>query len=321
MWESFPLIPEQASSFAAEVDLLYYSLVAFSLFFVVAIFSLILYFAVRYRRREGPSDHGHEPEPASRRLVVWEVLWTAIPFVIACGLLVWAVNLYVVQKRPPENALSINVVAKQWMWKIQHPTGQREINELHVPTGRPVKLTLASEDVIHSFFVPAFRVKQDVVPGRLTTLWFEPTRVGEYHLFCAEYCGTDHSGMGGRVVVLDPADYQKWLSGGAASEPPLELGARLFEQRGCKSCHAAGPSRRGPSLVGLTGSTVTLASGQTVVADADYLRESILDPNAKLVAGFRPLMPTFRGQLSEAGILGLVAYVESLSDNEGDASP
>jgi cytochrome c oxidase subunit 2 len=199
------------------------------------------------------------------------------------------------------------------MWKLQHPGGKQEINELHVPVGQPVKLTMATEDVIHSFFVPAFRVKQDVVPGRYTTLWFEATRVGEYRLFCAEYCGTLHSAMGGRVVVMEPADYQSWLSGGEPTESPVVAGARLFEQRGCKSCHQVASGQRGPALEGLLGSTVRLAGGDAVVADEDYLRESILTPNAKLVEGYRPLMPTFRGQLSEESLLQLIAYIKSLS--------
>jgi cytochrome c oxidase subunit 2 len=308
MWERFPLTPEQASTFAAEVDLLYYSLVVFSVFFSALVFSLILYFAVRYRRRGGEE---HVPEVTSGHLML-EIVWTVVPFAIALGLLVWAVDLFVAQKRPPAAALSIRVVGRQWMWKVQHPTGRSEINELHVPVGRPVVLTMASEDVIHSFFVPAFRVKQDVVPGRLTTMWFEATRVGEYHLFCAEYCGTDHSGMGGRVFVMEPSDYQRWLVGGGVSESPVAAGAQLFERRGCKSCHLAGPSQRGPSLAGLVGSTVTLDSGETLVADENYIRESVLSPNAKIVAGFRPLMPTFRGQIGEEGMMALIAYINTL---------
>jgi cytochrome c oxidase subunit II len=317
MWERFPLIPEQASTFASKVDLLYYSLVVFSVFFSLLVFSLILVFAIRFRRREGRPAKAAASTAGNLRV---EVVWTAIPFFLSIGLLVWGVDLYVAQERPPKNALDIDVIGKQWMWTIQHPTGQREINELHVPLGRIVKLTMATEDVIHSFFVPAFRVKQDVVPGRFTTLWFEATRVGEYHLFCAEYCGTNHSGMGGKVVVMKPADYESWLGADPPSEPPVAAGARLFEEHGCKSCHLAETGRRGPSLIGLPGREVHLQSGVKVVADEDYLRESILDPNAKMVAGFEPLMPTFAGQLTPVQLLQIIAYIKSLND-DGGANP
>lgn len=316
MWERFPLLPEQASTYAEKVDALYYSLVAFSVFFSVLIFLLILFFAVRYRsrsnRRVATPLHGN---------LTLEVVWSVIPFLIAATLLVWAVNLYVAQARPPPDALEISVVGKQWMWHVQHPTGQREINELHVPVGQPVKLTMATQDVIHSFFIPAFRVKQDVVPGRVTTMWFQATRVGEYHLFCAEYCGTDHSRMGGRVVVMDPFDYQNWLRGGPPAESPVVAGEVLFIERGCQSCHQAEAMPRGPSLTGLMGKMVELESGTAVVADEDYVRESILEPNAKIVAGYRPLMPTFLGQLSEQQVLQLIAYVRSLSPPGEETAP
>jgi cytochrome c oxidase subunit 2 len=311
MWERFPLIPEQASTFAPKVDLLFYSLVVFGAFFSLLVFSLILIFAIRFRRRKGRAASS---SAGDLRL---EIIWTAIPFFISIGLLVWGVHLYVAQERPPKDALEISVVAKQWMWKIQHPTGQREINELHVPVNRVVNLTMTTEDVIHSFYVPAFRVKQDVVPGRFTTLWFEATRIGEYHLFCAEYCGTNHSGMGGKVVVMSPDDYESWLSGGTPTVSPVAAGARLFEERGCKSCHLAEADRRGPSLAGIIGRNVHLASGKTIVANEDYLRESILDPNAKMVEGYQALMPTFAGQLSSVQILQLIAYIESLGDGGG----
>lgn len=310
MWERFPLIPEQASTFASKVDVLYYSLVGFSVFFSLLVFSLIFVFAVRYRRR---GEEEHRPGLSHGDLRV-EIVWTAIPFLMSVGLLVWAVDLFVAQKRMPEDALEISVVGKQWMWKIQHPTGEREINELHVPVGEPVKLTMTTEDVIHSFYIPAFRLKQDVVPGRFTAMWFEATKVGEYHLFCAEYCGTDHSGMGGTVYVMDPADYERWLAGGETGESPVAVGERLFDSRGCRGCHEEGPRQRGPSLAGVFGSEVELASGETVMADEEYLRESILDPNAKMVAGYRPLMPTFRGQLSDEAVMALIAYIRTLDE-------
>jgi cytochrome c oxidase subunit 2 len=199
------------------------------------------------------------------------------------------------------------------MWKIQHPEGQREINELHVPVDRPVRLTMASEDVIHSFFIPAFRVKRDVVPGRFTQLWFQATAVGEYHLFCAEYCGTKHSEMVGRVVVMEPVDYQNWLGGVMPAETPVATGERLFDELGCKSCHRADTGQRGPSLEGLFMQTVPLTNGETVIADQDYLRQSILAPAAKLRVGYGYLMPTFRGQVSEEQLLALIAYIKSLA--------
>lgn len=316
MWESFPLIPEQASTYATKVDALYYSLVAFSVFFSVLIFLLIFFFAVRYRRRS--PDEVPEVTHGDLRL---EVAWTVIPFGIAVVLLVWGVNLYLEQARPPADALEISVVGKQWMWKIQHPSGRREINELHVPLGTPVQVTLATEDVIHSFFIPAFRVKQDAVPGRFTRLWFEATKVGEYHLFCAEYCGTRHAVMGGRVVVMEPLDYQNWLAGGPPSESPVVVGEKLFTQLGCKSCHWAGSGQRGPALTDLLGSTVRLESGETVIADEAYLRESILNPAAKIVEGYRNLMPTFRGMVSEESLMQLLAFIRSLSEPAQEESP
>jgi cytochrome c oxidase subunit 2 len=206
------------------------------------------------------------------------------------------------------------------MWKLQHPEGQREIDELHVPVGRPVKLTMTSEDVIHSFFVPAFRIKMDVVPGRYTTAWFEATREGEYRIFCSQYCGTQHSGMLGRVVAMTPADYQQWLGGGVAGMTPAEAGRNLFKRLGCETCHKSEESGQGPSLAGLFGKTVKLQGGGTAVADEGYIRESILDPRAKIVAGFQPVMPTFKGLVSEEGILQLIAYIKSLGQQERTAA-
>jgi cytochrome c oxidase subunit 2 len=202
------------------------------------------------------------------------------------------------------------------MWKIQHPSGQREINELHVPVGRPVKLTMTSEDVIHSFFVPAFRVKNDVLPGRYSTVWFEATAPGEYRLFCAEYCGTQHSGMFGRVIVLTLPEYEKWLSGGAAEGSMAQAGEALFQSHGCNSCHRSDGAVPSPSLAGLLGRRVTLAGGGNVIADEEYIRESILDPRAKIVAGFQPVMPTYKGLISEEGIMQILAYIKSLEGRE-----
>jgi cytochrome c oxidase subunit 2 len=211
--------------------------------------------------------------------------------------------------------MDIYVVGRQWMWKIQHPGGRREINELHVPVGQPVKLTMASQDVIHSFYIPAFRVKQDVVPGVYSRMWFEATRTGEYHLFCAEYCGTEHSAMIGRVVVMEPRDFERWLSG-VDEASPVESGERLFTEFNCVDCHATGQRQRGPQLGGLYGTEVALADGSRALFDESYIRESILDPNAKVAAGFSPVMPTYRGQISEEQIIDLIMYIRSLTPQE-----
>jgi len=225
----------------------------------------------------------------------------------------WGANIFFKESRPPKDAMQIYVVAKQWMWKLQHMEGQREINELHIPVGRPVKLTMTSEDAIHSFFVPAFRTKQDVVPGRYSTTWFTATKPGKYHLFCAEYCGTKHSGMTGWIYAMEPQDYQAWLSGGRSFGSLAENGEKLFQDLACGNCHKADGSGRCPSLVGLYGRSVQLADGRYVNADEAYLRESILQPNAKIVAGYQPLMPTFQGQVTEEGVLELIEYIKSLA--------
>jgi len=217
------------------------------------------------------------------------------------------------QYKPPTNAIEVYVVGKQWMWKLQHATGQREINELHVPVGRKVKLIMTSEDVIHDFFVPAFRTKADVVPGRYTTMWFEATKAGQYHLFCAEYCGMNHSGMTGSVIVMEPRDFDNWLSGNTGNMTPATAGQQLYQTLGCASCHGAnGEGGRGPALTGTFGSQVSLANGGAVIADEAYLRESIINPQAKIVTGFGPIMPTFQGQVSEDQLMQLVAYIKSL---------
>jgi cytochrome c oxidase subunit II len=311
MFSNLPFFPEQASTMAKRVDALYFFLLSVSGFFAVLIALLLVVFAFKYRRRSEserpPTIHG------SLRL---ELAWTLIPFALTMVMFVWGASLYVALARPPDDALQVYVVGKQWMWKLQHLEGRREINELHVPVGRSVKLTMTSEDVIHSFFVPAFRVKQDVVPGRYSTLWFEATKVGSYHLFCAEYCGTQHSGMIGQVVVMEPAEYQTWLSGAAASGSLASAGAALFEQLGCVTCHV-GPGARGPQLAGLFGKRVQLQNGQTVTADEAYIRESILDPRAKLVAGYQPLMPTFKGLVSEEGLMQLIAYIKEQGTANG----
>ncbi len=307
MNKEFRIFPEQASSLAGQVDLLYYVLTGLSIFFALLIFFLIYVFAVRYRRRS--EDEVPRQIPGLLQL---ELAWSIIPLGICLVIFVWGAKLYFNTYSPPRDAYEILVVGKQWMWHIQHPNGKREINELHVPTGEPIKLTMASEDVIHSFYVPAFRTKKDVVPGRYATMWFEAIKPGEYHLFCAEYCGTKHSQMIGRVVVMDPAEYQQWLSGGESNDPPTVAGEKHFQQIGCVTCHGEKPGSRGPSLKGVFGSQVALQNGKTVLANEEYLRESILQPNAKTVAGYQSLMPTYQGQISEANLLQIVAYLKAL---------
>jgi cytochrome c oxidase subunit 2 len=324
MWSELPLFPEQASNFASRVDALYFFLVGVSAFFGGLIFFLAIFYAVKYRRRS-PED---PPPPQMRSDMRLEVAWTVIPLILTMIMFVWGASLFFSMSRPPADALEIFVVGRQWMWKFQHPDGQREINQLHVPRGRPVKLTLASEDVIHSFFVPAFRVKQDAVPGRYTTMWFEPTKTGRFHLFCAEYCGTQHSGMIGRVIVLEPQQYEEWLSGGLGVSPsagaagtvltppegsPADIGQKLFQNLGCAACHRLDRQDIGPVLSNLFGSQVRLQSGQTATADENYLRESILMPQAKIVAGFTTLMPSYQGRLNEEQLIQLIAYIKSLS--------
>jgi cytochrome c oxidase subunit 2 len=232
----------------------------------------------------------------------------------------WGSAIFFQESRPPEDAIPIYVVGKQWMWKLQHMEGRREINELHIPLGRAVKLTMTSEDVIHSFYVPDFRTKQDVVPGRYSTTWFKPTKAGKYHLFCAEYCGTNHSRMIGWIYVMKPQDYQNWLSGGAAMGSLAEEGGKLFQSLACANCHKPDASGRCPSLVGLYGRSVQIAGGTVVTADDSYIRESILRPGAKIVAGYQPVMPTFQGLVTEEGIVQLIEYVKSLSERPGAGS-
>jgi cytochrome c oxidase subunit II len=302
-----PLFPEAASTIATQVDALYFFLLGLAAFFSVLIAGLIIYFAIKYRRRS-PREIGQQMGTH----YALEVTWTVIPFIITMILFVWASHVYVAMVRPPDQTLNIYVVGKQWMWKFQHLDGQREINELHLPVGRDVKLIATSEDVIHDFFVPAFRVKVDVLPGRYVTIWFHPTKAGRYRLFCAEYCGTRHSGMTGEVVVMDPPEYQAWLSGGATQQTLSEAGQQLFSDLACNTCHRPDLKGRGPVLEGLFGSMVTLQSGEKVTADEAYIRESILLPAAKITAGYQPIMPTFQGQVSEEQLLALVEYVKSL---------
>ena len=307
MWAGTPLFPEGASTLAARVDHLYFFLLGLTAFFSLLIAGMIVYCAVKYRRRR--------PDQVGARIhggVLLEITWTVIPLLITMILFVWGASVFFAMSRPPDETLNIYVVGKQWMWKFQHLDGQREIDELHVPVGRPVKLIMTSEDVIHDVFVPAFRVKADVVPGRYTNLWFQPTKPGRYRLFCAEYCGTRHYAMGGEVVVMDPTEYQTWLSGGSPEGSLASTGSKLFQDLACNTCHRPDAQGRGPVLEGLFGKQVQLQSGEVVTVDEAYIRESILTPSARVTAGFQPIMPTFQGLVSEEQLLALVEYVKSL---------
>lgn len=307
MSPAMPLLPERASSYAGEVDALFYFIVAVTVFFTVAVSLALVFFAIKYRRR---SDADRPPEIHGS--LALELTWTLIPLGIVVVMFVWGAKVFFHMNRPPDDAMTVSVVGKRWMWKLQHPTGQREINELHVPVGRSVKLVITSEDAIHSFFVPAFRIKKDAVPGRYNVAWFRATKTGTYHLFCAEYCGTEHSKMIGRVVVMEPEAYQTWLAGGPPPESPVVAGEKLFTELNCVTCHRPDSAGRGPVLQGLFGRAVKLASGDTVVADEAYVRESVVNPAAKVVAGYQPVMPTYQGQVSEEQLISLVAYIASL---------
>jgi len=302
-----PVFPEQASNFAGNVDALFSFVLMTTLFFAVLVTLLVIFAGFKYRRRNekevGDDVHGN---------MALEIGWTVIPLIIAILIFAWGAVLYVNYRIAPKDTLDIYVIGKQWMWKLQQPNGRKEINELHIPLNRDVKLILGSEDVIHNFYVPAFRVKMDVVPGRYNTMWFRPTKTGKYHFFCSQYCGTNHAVMGGWVTVMDPAEYAAWLSGEAGAVNPVSAGEKLFSQLACVTCHLANGTGRAPSLNGVYGAKVLLADGSTVVADEAYIRESILQPKAKIVAGYQPVMPTFQGLVTEEQILNLTAYIKSL---------
>ncbi|HZT68139.1 MAG TPA: cytochrome c oxidase subunit II [Terriglobia bacterium] len=312
MPHAFPLFPQEASTIAPAVDHLFYFLTAVSIFFASLIFLLIFYFAVKYRRRS-------KDEPAPKNQVInnipLEVTWTVIPMILVAIMYLWGAEIFVRNAQPPPNALEIFVIGKQWMWHIEHNNGKREINALHIPAGVPVKLTMTSQDVIHDFSVPAFRMKMDVVPDRYTTEWFEATQPGKYRLFCDQYCGMGHALMRGWVYVMTPQDYQRWLTSGVTGQTMAEQGAALYNQLGCVTCHGTG---KGPPFAGLYGRTVKLSDGTTVVANDAYIRESILDPSAQIVNGYPAIMPTFKGQVSEEQILQLTAYIKSLASTKSN---
>jgi cytochrome c oxidase subunit 2 len=304
----FPLMPEQASTVAGEVDAIYFFLIALSAFFSVLVAGLILFFAARYRR----THEGQVGEPIHGSTLL-EVTWSVIPLVLVMISFFWGANLFLRLSRPPADAVEYWAVGKQWMWKFQHPDGLREINDLHVPVGVPIKITMTSEDVLHDLFLPAFRVKADVVPGRYTTVWFEATKTGTYHLFCAEYCGVEHSRMIGKVVVMEQDEYAAFVASAGVGGTMRANGEQLFAQLACNTCHELEGTGRGPSLHGLYGTESVTTTGQAVVADDSYLRESILQPQAKIKAGYEPIMPTYQGQVNEESIQQLISYIKSLA--------
>lgn len=310
-----PLWPVSASGYANRVDFLFICLLVITTLTVGLVFFLLLYFANKYRH--GSNAVRHLPTKKTWR---FEIAWTAATLMIFVGLAVWGADLYLHLYNPPADALQIFVVGKQWMWKAQHPGGQREINELHVPVGQDVRLVMASQDVIHSFYIPALRIKQDVVPGRYETMWFRADRVGRYHLFCAEYCGTDHARMGGWVTVMNPRDFANWLQQQGGQETLAAQGEQLFHRYGCSGCHEPGGTVRAPNLNGVFGSPVPLSDGSVVIADEGYIRDSILNPKAQVAAGYDPVMPTFKGQVSEDDLAKLVAYIESIGPQRSGTS-
>jgi cytochrome c oxidase subunit 2 len=313
MGSELPLFPVQASTIAPRVDHLLYFMLTVAVVFTLGIFLSIFYFAIKYRRR----SEAEIPVVAHGGMTL-EIAWTVIPFCLTMVMFVWGASVFFATSRPPDDAKQVYVVAKRWMWKLQHMEGQREINELHIPVGQAVKLTMTSEDVIHSFFVPAFRTKADVLPGRYTTTWFQPTKPGKYHLFCAQYCGTKHSAMIGWIYVMEPQEYEAWLSGGTGGSL-ASSGEQLFQTLACANCHHLDSPGRCPNLRNLFGSQVELTDGTKVTADEAYIRESILNPSAKIVAGYQNIMPTFQGLVTEENVLQLIEYVKSLTPKPNPA--
>ncbi len=313
---NFPIFPKEASTTAAETDHLYFILLGLSAFVLALVFLPIIFFLFKYRR--GKRANRVDPHLPEMKM---EVSWIIIPTLIALGIFVLGAKAYFNEEVPPANTLEINVVGKQWMWKIQHQEGNREINELHVPVNCAVKLTLASEDVIHSFFVPAFRIKQDVVPGRFVTEWFQPTRVGTYDFYCSEYCGADHSKMKGTVFVMSPMEYENWLTHGNVHSTLTQSGENLFRQLGCSGCHVNSKAVHAPPLEGLYQRLVPLSDGTFVRADDKYIRDSILLPVSQVVGGYQPVMPTYEGHISEENLLQLIAYIKSIGNEAPPTNP
>lgn len=307
MFAEIAFFPQEASTTAREVDMLFLFLVGICGAVMLLVAAVVIFFAVRYRRR--PGEVGNPPETPSSDALEW--FWTLTPMAIFVAFFAWGAEVYFGAYRPPDDAATIYVVGKQWMWKFQHPEGQREIDTLHVPLGRPIRLLMTSEDVIHSLFVPDFRLHMDLLPERYTSVWFQATRLGKYRLFCSQYCGANHAGMTGEVIVMEPAQYEKWLQESAEGSMALQ-GRKVFLKYRCASCHSADPGARAPVLEDLFGKMVVLNDGRTVKADENYIRESIIHPSAKIVAGYDNIMPTFMGEVDEEDVFELIAFIESL---------
>jgi cytochrome c oxidase subunit 2 len=303
------LFPREASTVAPWMDTLYLFLLGMTLTGLALVGALILYFSVRYRRAKSPVATQIEGS------TLLEATWTIIPLGIFLITFVWGALLYFRIYTPPPNSMNIYIVGKQWMWKAEHPGGQHEINTLHVPTGRPVQLTMISQDVFHSFSIPEFRVKREVIPGRYSTVWFNATTPGTYHLFCTQYCGTNHSQMIGDVVAMTPADYDKWTKESTSGMSLAQNGERLFASMGCNACHTGAANARGPNLAGVYGTRLTLTNGQQVLVNDAYLRDAILNPSEHVTAGYNPIMPTYQGQISEDGLIDIVEFLKTLDSN------
>ena len=306
---NFALFPPEASRIAPQMDALYFFMVLVSLIGLTIVVLLMTSFSILYSKKRHPVAVQVEGS------TLLEATWTIIPLGLFLVMFVWGALIYFRVFTPPANAMNIYVVGKQWMWKAEHPGGQHEINSLHVPVNQAVQLTLISQDVFHSFSIPAFRVKREAIPGRYTTVWFEPTAIGTYHLFCTQYCGTEHSQMIGDIVVLSQEDYRKWLAQSTSGASLAQNGERLFASLSCAACHNTKPDARGPSLSNVYGSKMTLATGQPVTADDAFLREAILNPSQHVTQGYAPIMPTYQGQISEEGVIALVEYIKNLDSD------
>lgn len=320
---NFPFAPERASDFAVQVDAIFYALTALTVFFTVVVLGFLLFLCIRYRVG---NNVNRVEDPHSKWHNILEIGWSLPPLFLGLVMFAWAAIPYTQMYKAKPDALQIWVIGKRWMWHLQHANGVRENNELHIPVGKPVQLTLISQDVIHGFFVPEFRIKRDALPGRYNTMWFTPTKTGKYRIYCTEYCGTGHSEMTGICYVMEQRDYQAWLANGgekvAANKQTMEqLGESLYNQLACGTCHDKDGIGRGPSLVGIYGMKVKRRDGQIVQVDNNYLRDSILNPSEDIVDKYQQVMPSYKGQLTEAQVLQLIAYIRSLDDIPRPTTP
>jgi cytochrome c oxidase subunit 2 len=307
--------PQAASRAAVHADYLILGFTVVTLLLTVPIFISITYFAFKYR-----SGSKANRQTSEDRSVVIELSWMLIPFFLTLIFFVWGALLFSEQKNAPPGALQISAIGRQWMWKFQHPGGQSEINDLHVPEGQPVVIRMISQDVIHALYIPALRIQMDTIPNRYTELWFKADKVGAYHLFCSEYCGTDHSEMDGTLTIMKPVDYQKWLTQSTSGSTTVAAGEALFQSYGCSGCHQAGSTVKAPSLVGLWQKPVPLEQGGTIVADDSYIRDKILQPNDNKIAGYKQNMPAYKGKIAEDDLIRVVSYIKSLAPRQDEAN-